>query len=199
MPRRSIACSALFALPLGLSLVLAAGACAPPPATVDPNASHPLRATPTVYTLVNLHPDEDDRELSSVNYQDDGFIPLCTPIRVTFLNTEELDFTILATGRQYRYLFHDTMKMSPGEHVARFFGTRCDPGMVATLEPLDQQGVRQGKALVGMSKEAVLLAIGYPPDHATPSLDANEWRYWESLLDTFTVVFVDGKVAEIRD
>lgn len=175
------------------------GACAPSVIPPDPNASHPLRASPEVYTLVNLHPDEDDQELSSVNYQDDGLIPLCTPIRVTFLNTEELRFTVLASGRSYRYIFHDTMKMTPGEHVARFFGTRCDRSMVQTLAPIDQQGIREGRALVGMSKEAVLLAIGYPPEHATPSLDSDEWRYWLGKLDTMMVIFAEGRVVELKD
>ena len=198
MPRRSTARLALSALALAAAAPLA-GACSSPPPPVDPNASHPLRANPVVYTLVNLHPDEDDQELSSVNYQDDGFIPLCTAIRVTFMNTEELRFTVLASGRAYRYVFHDTLKVPPGEHVARFFGTACDPGMVATLPAIDQQGIREGRAKVGMSKEGVLLAIGYPPEHATPSLEADQWRYWQGLLDTFVVVFVDGKVAELRD
>ena len=57
--------------------------CRPPDVQPDPNATHPLRASAEVYTLVNLHPD-DDRELSSVNYLDDEeLLPLCTPIRVS--------------------------------------------------------------------------------------------------------------------
>lgn len=48
-----------------------------------------------------------------------------------------------------------------------------------------------------MRKEAVIAAIGYPPGTGTPSLEANEWRYWTSRFDTFIVRFKDGKVTEI--
>lgn len=196
-----------FAMPslrLLVSLALASSTlalgCAPPPPAIDPNASHPLRASSEVYTLVNLHPDEDDRELSSVNYlDDDGLIPLCTPIRVTFLNTEGLDFTVLSSGRSYHYEFHKTMKESPSEHVAKFFGTSCDASVVATFDEIDQKGIREGKALEGMSKQAVLLAIGYPPEHETPSLEEDRWRYWESTFDKVDVIFENGRVSKIED
>lgn len=189
----------LVAAPIVAGLMITAPGCAPAPYQPDPNASHPLRASPEVYTLVNLHPDEEDRELSSVNYQDKGLIPLCTPIRVTFLSTDYLEFTVLGSGRSYKYEFYDDMKAAPGEHVTRYFGTACDPSVIATLDPIDQQGIREGKVYPGMSKDGVLLAIGYPPDHATKSLDDDTWRYWESRFDVFDVVFKDGRVLKIKD
>ena len=172
--------------------------CRPSEVTPDPNASHPLRASSEVYTLVNLHP--DDEELSSVNYLDgDELLPLCTPIRVTFLNTEGLIFTALNTGKEYEYEFHDTLKESPAEHVAKFFGTSCNAAVVASFGPVDQQGIREGKVLEGMSKQAVILAVGYPPEHQTPNLNADTWRYWEGRFDTVEVIFKDGRVVEIDD
>ncbi len=181
-----------------IALVSSALGCRPPAVQPDPNASHPLRASAEVYTLVNLHP--DDEELSSVNYLDgDELLALCTPIRVSFLNTEGLTFHVLATGKEYTYEFHDTMTESPAEHVAKFFGTSCNAGVVASFDAIDQQGIREGKVLEGMSKQAVILAIGYPPEHRTPSLDADLWRYWESKFDTIEVTFADGRVVEIDD
>ena len=29
-----------------------------------------------------------------------------------------------------------------------------------------------------MSKDAVLMAYGYPPDHKTPKLEDDTWSYW---------------------
>ncbi|MEZ4451146.1 MAG: hypothetical protein R3B09_16830 [Nannocystaceae bacterium] len=181
-----------------LPLLAALSGCAPAPILPDPNASHPLRASPEVYTLVNLHPD-DDLELSSVNYQEGSLLPLCTPIRVTFLSTDYLQFTALTTGRSYKYEFYDDMKASPGDHVTRYFGTSCDPSVVGALDSIDQKGVREGKVYPGMSKDGVVLAIGYPPDHATKSLDDDSWRYWESRFDIFDVKFKDGRVVAIKD
>ena len=53
-------------------------------------------------------------------------------------------------------------------------------------------------ALKGMRKEAVVLAIGYPPRRDTPSLDNTIWRYWSSRLSFFLVEFdASGKVAKV--
>jgi len=181
-----------------IALVSSALGCRPSAVQPDPNASHPLRASAEVYTLVNLHP--DDEELSSVNYLDgDELLPLCTPIRVSFLNTEVLSFDVLATGKEYTYEFDDSMKESPAEHVTKFFGTSCNAGVVASFDAVDQQGIREGKIVEGMSKQAVLLAVGYPPEHRTPSLDADRWVYWESKFDKVEVTFADGRVVEIDD
>ena len=49
-----------------------------------------------------------------------------------------------------------------------------------------------------MSKAGVLVAIGYPPDHATPSLDANEWIYWRNKMFRFGVQFTGDVVSGIR-
>ena len=50
-----------------------------------------------------------------------------------------------------------------------------------------------------MSKKAVLVALGHPPAHATPSLESDEWKYWKSRWNTMIVIFKNGKVAAIRD
>ena len=49
-----------------------------------------------------------------------------------------------------------------------------------------------------MTREQVILAIGYPPTHRTPSIDASEWLYWYNHWVTYKVQFgPDGKVANV--
>jgi hypothetical protein len=48
-----------------------------------------------------------------------------------------------------------------------------------------------------MRKSAVIVALGYPPKHKTPSLEANQWRYWSSRFGSFLVHFQDDKVSQI--
>ena len=51
-----------------------------------------------------------------------------------------------------------------------------------------------------MSKEGVILAIGYPPVHKTVSLEGKTWKYWTNRFNTFDVIFDDtGKVESIID
>lgn len=50
-----------------------------------------------------------------------------------------------------------------------------------------------------MTKEEVLIARGYPPSHATLSLDSDQWRFWQNRWDTIIVQFNNGTVETIID
>ncbi|HKE10101.1 MAG TPA: hypothetical protein VKE73_00880, partial [Myxococcota bacterium] len=169
---------------------------APPPA---PPAAPSLPVLPREgeerYTLVNLHPDKD--RLFDVNYQRSGFIPLCTKVRIDTQDKKVVRFTVLDTGQQYEYLHHHVIPDFDA-NVDRVFGTSCAGSRTAGLTSLDQEGIRQGRALVGMTKEGVILAMGYPPEHATPSTESDDWKYWTGKLSTMHVQFQDGRVSEIK-
>jgi hypothetical protein len=182
-------------------LVLLAGlllpaACASPtlPAAVDA-----LIGKPGVVTLVNLHPDEPRARLFSVNYQQDGLIPVCTPVTLLERNAKRLVFRNDATGRTYEYYHHKAVG-SFGDHLARTFGTECPRAALDALPALDRRGVAHGKALVGMTKAGVRFAMGDPPPHATPSLDGHRWVYWTNRFNKRAVLFDEnGLVLAIED
>jgi hypothetical protein len=90
------------------------------------------------------------------------------------------------------------MGMSSSEYVALI--TSPTPVTYEDLSDVDRQGIQAGKALVGMSKQGVQIALGYPARHRTPSLDDNRWTYWKGRHDTYAVEFDgSGKVAGIHD
>ena len=62
----------------------------------------------------------------------------------------------------------------------------------------ERQYILIGRVLSGMSKKGVILALGYPPVHRTSSLNNPIWRYWNSILGTFTVQFLDDKTIELN-
>ena len=59
--------------------------------------------------------------------------------------------------------------------------------------------LKTGQPALGMSKREVITCIGYPPAHATSSLDATVWRYWFSRFDTKNLIFVGDKLDSIRN
>ena len=67
------------------------------------------------------------------------------------------------------------------------------------LSTTDQQGIKKGIVTKDMTKEGVKYAIGFPPEHKTPDLSGNEWRYWENRFNTFKVNFKNNKVSNIID
>ena len=61
-----------------------------------------------------------------------------------------------------------------------------------------QDAIRQGKVMVGMTKEQVIMAVGYPMANETKSLDEDLWRYWISSFGPYQVLWDSkGRVKEI--
>ena len=145
-----------------------------------------------VYTLTNLHPDTNRNKLYSVNFQQQGLIPLCTEVEILKVGNRKITFKVKDSGMEYKYLNHKTAGEDLRTNAARYFGTECVKDKVAKLSKKDQEGISQGKALVGMSKQGVIYAIGYPPLGATPSTDSSNWKYWFNRFNTFAVTF-DGE------
>lgn len=56
-----------------------------------------------------------------------------------------------------------------------------------------------GQVKVGMRKSAVVVAMGYPPKHKTPNLEANQWQYWMNRFNTILVLFENDRVTLIQD
>jgi hypothetical protein len=174
--------------------------CASGPSGVVDQSGIDLMQAPRVYTLVNLHPDEVRARLYAVNYQQSGLIPRCTEVDLIEIDGESLLFRVPETSREYHYYYHKAASEPFDQHLLKYFGSSCNPGDVRSLSDTDQAGIREGKASAGMTKQGVLYAIGYPPPHVTPDLEAKEWTYWKNRFDRMIVVFDDeGRVVEIRD
>jgi hypothetical protein len=60
-----------------------------------------------------------------------------------------------------------------------------------------QNAIKKCKIIVGMTKDEVILARGYPPVHETPSLDSDTWNYWYKRMSKGGVNFENGKVVSI--
>ena len=161
--------------------------------TVPASASEPETVRTLMgrdaYTMTVLHPDEARSRLYTVNYQLPGYLPLCTRVRIQTLTADEMTFKVIETGRVYEYLNHRSNRAPLENHLMKFFGRSCDPRAIERLSARDQEGIALGKGLPGMTKEGILLAMGYPPEHRTPNLKLPEWIFWRSRFDTFKLHF----------
>jgi len=64
---------------------------------------------------------------------------------------------------------------------------------------LERQHIQSGTVAVGMRKDAVKVAIGYPPATETMSLASDVWMYWSGRFNKFKVTFANGMVSKIED
>jgi hypothetical protein len=183
-----------------LAFACLALACAGSQPLVTPSGVD-LTTAPVVYTLVNLHPDDERARLYAVNYQQPGLIPVCSEVKILGLKSNQMRFQVVKSGKEYSYINHKEAAGEPfNAHLLRFFGPECDRKGIDRLNAADKAGVKAGTVSAGMTKQGVIFAVGYPPKNRTPDLTSNEWTYWKSRFDTFLVTFDDkGKVDGVKN
>jgi len=182
----------------GLSLfVLGAFACVA--AAAKPAGA--IKPGDKLQALANLHPDNQKNLLYTLNYQLPGvMIPVCAEIVVTRMGNKEMEFTY--QGAEYTLAYEGFTKkagVSFEKAVLTYFGNACDKAGMQKLGAADQDGIKVGRAKVGMTREGVLFAMGRPPIHVNPDLNAPEYRYWKNRFATQLVEFdASGKVSAVN-
>ena len=110
-------------------------------------------------------------------------------------------FSIIAKDSGKEILFElDEGRAGVNEEQYLKFILSPAPISLDGLSDLDQQGIKDGRVSIGMTKKGVMTALGYPAPHRTPSPDENKnWIYWTNRFRSFSVVFDDnGVVTDIK-
>jgi hypothetical protein len=69
---------------------------------------------------------------------------------------------------------------------------------LSKYSPAVRQAINNCHVIISMTREEVLLARGYPPAHANPSLDADDWTYWRKHFSKSVIHFQNGRVTSMR-
>jgi hypothetical protein len=153
-----------------------------------------------IYMAVNIWFERPDKILST-NYHRGTIIPAGTEVNNVKLRGNEIVFTVVS-GLPHTMLHvkrHSTITLDELFH--RYFSTEnvlAEGGKFSKLTNMEKDNVRAGTLSVGMSKDAVLMAYGYPPSHRTPSPSENTWIYWNHRMGKVLVYFAeDNKVKQI--
>jgi hypothetical protein len=147
------------------------------------------------YTCCNLHHEGD--WISDGNYAELPMIAAGAPARVKSYGRNHA--LVDVNGRPMR-LGHDygREQESLQQFVNKIVVTSDPKAKLATWPAATQDAIRQGKVMVGMTKEQVIMALGYPMTSENPSLDADLWRYWASSFGPYQILWDDrGRVREI--
>ena len=157
-------------------------------------ATYTVESDAPLYTLTNLRADPRG-VVSSLGYADQALIPVCTPVQITSVRGRQVVF--VANGRRYRYVAHRSSPSPIDQHVQRLFGPTCPD--LARFSAEDRAGVQQGRVFQGMTKAGVVVAMGYPPERFTPTLDADVWTYVRRQGGRLQVQFAGGQVVGLVD
>jgi len=176
-------------------------------AAVLPPDTLPLKRMVGHYYFLgyNLHADLLYNKISSVNYQLQGaMLPWGSEVRIIRVGRNSLLFEDRRSGKRYRYEFYRKTRRSVPlvEHLSRVFLESPDQlkQQVEGMSEIDKDGIYEGRVKPGMSREAVLVAIGYPPEFANRKvlMTGRDWVYWISRYSKMVVSFGrDGQVSRI--
>jgi hypothetical protein len=164
---------------------------APAPVGADGQAAFPRQG----YACCDLHFDKD--WINDGNYAELPMIPAGTPIEV------------LSYGRQRAAVKVDGKPMRLGHDYGRDqesldawvnkIVVKDDPRpRISSYPGAIQEAIRQGKIMIGMSREQVIVAVGYPLTSENPTLDAPQWRMWRSSHGEYQLNFSrDGHLTSV--
>lgn len=141
------------------------------------------------YTCCNLHHESD--WISDSNYAELPMIDVGAPATVTGYGRNYASVDV--DGKPMRLgLDYGREQQTLQEFVEKIVVTEDPKKKLATFPASVQDAIRQGKVGVGMTKEQVIMAVGYPMANETTSLDEDLWRYWISSFGPYQVLW-DGK------
>ncbi len=158
-----------------------------------------------VYLKNNVHTQSKDNKEYRANYENwtnpgSGHVifPVNTPVEVQFARFG-FYLTDTRTGRKIDYEYNDNGMggMSAEEYVKLI--TAREPVSLKGMSDTDRRGITDGKAYIGMSKDGVRTALGYPAVNRTPSLSSNTWVFAKNRWTSTAITFDDkGRVRTIK-
>ena len=148
----------------------------------------------TYYTLFSLYYEGDHH--FTTNYRKGIFVPINTPVQFLEAGDEEIDVSI--SGKKVRFI---NVPEYSGENIGGIFSRTFGSAPVGLddFTALEKDNILAGTVAAGMSKKAVILALGYPPKHQTPTLESSQWRYWHNRFGTFLVLFSGDVVHSVQE
>jgi len=155
----------------------------------------------TYYTQVNIW-FEKPKKIYGTNYHVGAIIPVGTKVKITEIRSSKLYFTDLKTNIKYRIINktkHNNITMT--DLLNKWFSKTdimAAGGKFSKFSEKEQKAIRIGIVENGMSKDAVLMAYGYPPTIRTTSLESDRWTYWRNRWITQVANFTDNKVSNFR-
>jgi hypothetical protein len=158
-------------------------------------AASAASAADRLYTAYNIW-FESPQKVYSTNYQRGNILPAGSEVKDVKRSSGKLEFTDV--NLDMRFTFEFVGKHHPGltgeQWMDRFLTTRDFAALSQGLTAAEIKAVRAGQVKAGMSRKAVLLAAGYPPEVGTASTKLDTWKYWRHRFGSYPVRFSDGKV-----
>ncbi|MDD2759398.1 MAG: hypothetical protein PHH11_03775 [Methylomonas sp.] len=146
------------------------------------------------YTQFSLF--QEKNTYRTTNYRKGILIPINTEVTLQAMRGDEADLRLVDGGQ---ILTIENVPKHTLDDMQTAFNKIVGPSKVdmKAFSQTERDAIMAGRVVKGMSRKAVLAAIGYPPKHETPSLEANDWVYWSNRFNRFVVHFKNDKVESV--
>jgi len=152
---------------------------------------------PPLYTAYNIWKLRNPWLMRCINYKyGNNFIPAGTKVRDPKISKDQNGRPVISfvtIHDEHRYNIYFTSRWHPGNTIEDYknymFTTKAFEELAAGVSEREIQAIKNGAIVDGMSKEAVLITYGRPPEHRTSSLQRNVWLYWQNKFRHFEVCF----------
>lgn len=174
---------------VGLMALVAACKQAAPPGLLQEYQGRSLM------TCCNIH--YETNEVNDANYFVGSTLPAGTPVQVQAMTGNSVTFT--ADGRTLTMVHsYGSAQESMQQWVSKILVPDDPKAKLATFPRSAQDAIREGRVEKGMTKEQVIMSLGFPPTHRTASVSDNEWTYWYNRWVSYKVQFDNqGLVANV--
>ncbi len=146
------------------------------------------------YTQFSLF--QENNVYRTTNYRRGLLIPINTSVTLVSIGDKDIELRLNDSGQK---LIIENVAKHTNEDSQQAFRKILGKKKVdlSAFTGMERENILIGQVKKGMSKKAVLAALGYPPAIQTPSLEGDDWTYWSSRFDRFIVRFQNGKVESI--
>ena len=160
-------------------------------------AANAASAADRLYTAYNIWFEQPNR-VYSTNYQRGNILPAGSEVKDVRRSSGGVEFTDPKLGMKFSVEFVGKHHpgLTPEKWTQRFLTAKDFAALSQGLSASEIRAVKAGKIQAGMSKKAVILAAGYPPEVATASTQMDTWKYWRHRFGSYSVQFSGGKVAK---
>jgi hypothetical protein len=139
-------------------------------------------------------------KIPSINYQKGSMLPAGTLVSGIYVKKSPLSSFIKFTAEGQEYTIY-MGRFHGGRDIydlkERMFTTKSFAVLTRGMTDREKQCIKKGEVKEGLSKEAVIIICGYPPEHETPRLEKSIWKFWTGRFDTFVVTFDENHRVKV--
>jgi len=176
---------------IGLGLLLSGcGA-----AKLSPEVQKRFDNNATMYTTRNMHYNfyRSKKIVDTTNYQVGTLIPINSKVKMKAVNAKQIVFLY----KNQEIILRNIAKYSHADinQIAKRYFSMHKVNL-NKFTAKERKAIHSAQVVSGMRKDAVIVSLGTPPAHVTPTLKMDQWKYWKNRWSTFLVNFKNGKTVK---